>query len=196
MSEVTISAEPRTEFGKGAARRIRRAGRVPAVLYGRGEEPKHVSLPALEFAAAIRRNGFSTLFRVEISDGTTVLALPKAIQRHPVKDVLEHVDLLLVHRGERVTAEVPVRVVGEPAKETVVVQEVTLLSVTAEATHVPEAIEVSVEGMEAGTQVTAGEITLPAGVELAGDPETVVVAVSAATSAAPAPETAEGEGEE
>jgi len=198
VSDVKISAEPRTEFGKGAARRIRRAGKVPAVLYGRGEEPKHVALPTLEFAAAIRRHGISALFEVEITDGTKVLALPKAIQRDPIKDTIEHVDMLLVRRGEKVTVEVPVRLVGEPARDTVVVQESTLLSVSAEATRVPDALEVSIEGMAAGTQVTAGEISLPEGVELAVDPETVVAAISAATTAAPAEETEEeeeGEGE-
>ncbi|MBX6722506.1 MAG: 50S ribosomal protein L25, partial [Dactylosporangium sp.] len=121
MSEVKISAEPRTEFGKGGARRIRRAGKVPAVLYGHGEKPKHISLPAREFAAAIRHGGANQVFNIEISDGTTTLALTKAIQRDPVKDIIEHVDLLIVRRGERVTVEVPVQLVGEPAKDTLVV---------------------------------------------------------------------------
>ena len=135
MSEVKISAEPRTEFGKGGARRTRRAGKVPAVLYGHGEKPKHIALPAREFAAAIRKGGANQLFAIEISDGTQALALPKAIQRDPIKDTFEHVDLLLVRRGEKVTVEVPVQLAGEAAKDTLIVHEHDTLSVTAEATR-------------------------------------------------------------
>src|SRR6202008_484106 len=111
-SEVKISAEPRTEFGKGGARRTRRAGKVPAVLYGHGEQPKHIALPAREFAAAIRHGGVNQGFAIEISDGTQALALPKSIQRDPIKDSFEHIDLLIVRRGERVTVEVPVHLTG------------------------------------------------------------------------------------
>src|SRR4029078_10807740 len=117
VSEVKISAELRTEFGKGGARRTRRAGRVTAVLYGHGEKPRHVSLPAREFAAAIRHGGMTQAFNIEISDGTTALALPNAIQREPVRDTFEHVDLLVVRRGERVTVEVPVHLIGEAARD-------------------------------------------------------------------------------
>lgn len=197
MSEVKISAEPRTEFGKGGARRTRRAGKVPAVLYGRGEKPKHIALPALEFAAAIRRGGANQLFMVEISDGTRSLALPKAIQRDPLKDTIEHVDLLLVRRGERVTVEAPVQLVGEAAKDTLVVLEIDTLSVSAEATRLPDAIEVSIQGLEAGAVVTAADVTLPEGIELVSDPETIVAVISPATTVAEAPEaTEEAEGEE
>ena len=108
MSEVKIAAEPRTEFGKGGARRTRRAGLVPAVLYGHGEKPKHIALPAREFAAAIRHGGANQLFAIEASDGTQALALPKAIQRDPVKDTFEHIDLLLVRRGEKVTVDIQI----------------------------------------------------------------------------------------
>ena len=134
MSEVKISAEPRTEFGKGGARRTRRAGKVPAVLYGHGEKPKHIALPAREFAAAIRHGGVNQLFAIEVSDGTQVLALPKAIQRDPIKDTFEHVDLLLVRRGEKVTVDVPVQLTGEAARDTLIVHEHDTLSVTADAT--------------------------------------------------------------
>lgn len=183
MSEVKISAEPRTEFGKGGARRTRRAGKVPAVLYGHGEKPKHIALPAREFAAAIRRGGANQLFAIDISDGTQVLALPKAIQRDPVKDTFEHVDLLLVRRGEQVTVEVPVQLVGEAAKGTLIVHDHDSLSVTADATKVPDHLDATIEGLEAGTQVAAGDVQLPAGVELATDPELPVAAVTAAPTA-------------
>ncbi|SCL36399.1 LSU ribosomal protein L25P [Micromonospora pallida] len=183
MSEVKISAEPRTEFGKGGARRTRRAGKVPAVLYGHGEKPKHIALPAREFAAAIRKGGANQLFAIEVSDGTQVLALPKAIQRDPIKDTFEHVDLLLVRRGEKVTVEVPVQLVGDAAKDTLIVHDHDTLSVTAEATKVPDHLEVSIEGLGAGNQVTAADVELPAGVELAADPELPVAAVTAAPTA-------------
>lgn len=183
MSEVKISAELRTEFGKGGARRTRRAGKVPAVLYGHGEKPKHIALPAREFAAAIRHGGANQLFAIEISDGTQVLALPKAIQRDPIKDTFEHVDLLLVRRGEKVTVDVPVQLVGEAAAGTLVVHESDTLSVTAEATRVPEHFEVSIEGLEVGSQVTAGDVKLPRGIELVTDPATIVAVISAAPTA-------------
>ena len=200
MSEVKISAEPRTEFGKGGARRTRRAGKVPAVLYGHGEQPKHISLPAREFAAAIRHGGANQVFAIEISDGTEALALPKAIQRDPIKDTLEHVDLLIVRRGEQVTVEVPVRLVGEPARETLVMQEQQTLTITAEALHLPEFLEASIDGLAAGSRVTAAEVVLPRGAQLAADSEQIVALVTAAPTAeemegevAEAPEAAEEE---
>ncbi|MGY0003372.1 50S ribosomal protein L25/general stress protein Ctc [Micromonospora sp. I033] len=183
MSEVKISAEPRTEFGKGGARRTRRAGKVPAVLYGHGEKPKHIALPAREFAAAIRKGGANQLFAIEVSDGTQVLALPKAIQRDPIKDTFEHVDLLLVRRGEKVTVEVPVELTGEAAKDTLIVHDHDTLSVTADATKVPDHLEASIEGAEPGTQITAADVALPAGVELAADAEMPVATVTAAPTA-------------
>jgi large subunit ribosomal protein L25 len=183
VSEVKISAEPRTEFGKGGARRTRRAGKVPAVLYGHGEKPKHIALPAREFAAAIRHGGANQLFALEISDGTQALALPKAIQRDPIKDTLEHIDLLLVRRGEKVTVDVPVQLVGEPARNTLVMQEHVTLSVSADATRLPDHLEVSIEGLDAGSQVTAGEVRLPAGIELSADPESVVAVITVAPTA-------------
>ncbi|SDY03048.1 LSU ribosomal protein L25P [Micromonospora pattaloongensis] len=201
MSEVKISAEPRTEFGKGGARRTRRAGKVPAVLYGHGEKPKHIALPAREFAAAIRHGGANQLFTIEITDGTQALALPKAIQRDPIKDTFEHVDLLLVRRGEMVTVDVPVNLVGEAARDTLVVHESDTLSVNADATKLPESLEASIEGLEAGSQVTAADVTLPAGVELAADPGTIIALISAATvveeaTEAPEEEATEGEAAE
>jgi large subunit ribosomal protein L25 len=183
VSEVKISAEPRTEFGKGGARRTRRAGKVPAVLYGHGEKPKHIALPAREFAAAIRHGGVNQLLAIEISDGTRALALPKAIQRHPIKDTYEHIDLLLVRRGEKVTVDVPVQLTGESARDTLVVHEHGTLSVIADATKLPDHLEASIEGMEVGSHVTARDVRLPAGVELNSDPELMIAVISAAPTA-------------
>ncbi|MFV2103289.1 50S ribosomal protein L25/general stress protein Ctc [Micromonospora sp. LOL_024] len=183
MSEVKISAEPRTEFGKGGARRTRRAGKVPAVLYGHGEKPKHIALPALEFAAAIRKGGANQLFAIDVSDGTQALALPKAIQRDPIKDTFEHVDLLLVRRGEKVTIEVPVQLTGDAARNTLIVHDHDALAVTADATRVPDHLEASIEGAEPGAQITAADVELPVGVELAVDPQLMIASVTAAPTA-------------
>jgi large subunit ribosomal protein L25 len=191
VSEVKISAEPRTEFGKGGARRTRRAGKVPAVLYGHGEAPRHIALPAREFAAAIRHGGKNQIFNIEISDGSTALALPKAIQRDPIKDTFEHVDLLVVRRGEKVTVEIPVQLVGEAARDTLVMTESNTLAVLADATKLPEHLEASIEGLPAGSQVKAADVKLPAGVELAADPDLVIAIVSTAQDQSIVSETAE-----
>jgi large subunit ribosomal protein L25 len=183
VSEVKISAEPRTEFGKGGARRTRRAGKVPAVLYGHGEAPRHIALPAREFAAAIRHGGINQVFNISLSDGSETLALPKAIQRDPLKDTFEHVDLVIVRRGERVTVEVPVHLVGEAARGTLVIHEHDHLSVSADALHLREHLEVSIEGLEAGTRVVASSVALPEGAELVSDPDAVVANISVAPTA-------------
>jgi len=184
VSEVKISAEPRTEFGKGGARRTRRAGLVPAVLYGHGEKPVHIALPAREFAAAIRHGGLNTVFTIDIvgASGAT-LALPKAIQRDPIKDTYEHVDLIIVKRGEKVQVDVPVTLVGEAARNTLVVNESNTLAVVAEAMHLPSGFEVSIEGLEAGSQITAADVPLPSGTELAVEPDFVLAIVSQAQTA-------------
>ncbi|MEV4517254.1 50S ribosomal protein L25/general stress protein Ctc [Dactylosporangium sp. NPDC049525] len=192
MSEVKISAEPRTEFGKGGARRTRRAGKVPAVLYGHGEAPRHIALPAREFAAAIRHGGKNQIFNIEITGGGTALALPKAIQRDPIKDTYEHVDLLVVRRGEKVTVEIPVHLTGEAARDTLVMVENTTLAILADATKLPEFVEVSIAGLDAGSHVTAGDVQLPAGSELAADPGLVIAVVTGAPTA----EALEGEAAE
>jgi len=179
VSEVKISAELRTEFGKGGARRTRRAGKVPAVLYGHGEKPRHIALPAREFAAAIRHGGMTQVFNIEVSDGTTSLALAKAIQRDPIKDTFEHVDFLVVRRGEKVTIEIPIHLVGEAARETMVMHERNSLAVLADATRLPSSLEASIEGLDVGSQVRASDVKLPEGVELAVDPDTIVAIVAA-----------------
>ncbi|GGS14648.1 MULTISPECIES: 50S ribosomal protein L25/general stress protein Ctc [Actinokineospora] len=182
MSEVRLAAEQRTEFGKGAARRTRRAGRIPAVLYGHGSEPKHLSLPALEFARVVREHGNNAVLTLDLG-AETELALTKTVTTHPLKNYIEHVDLLLVKRGEKVTVDVPVHVVGDAASGTLVNQELTTVQLEVEALHIPEGVEVSVQDAAVGTQIHAGDITLPRGSVLVTDAEALVVAVNAAPTA-------------
>lgn len=182
MADFRLVAEARTEFGKGSARRTRRAGRVPAVLYGHGQDVVHLSLPAREFAAALRNGGSNVLLTV-VLDGREQLALTKAVQRDPLTRVHEHVDLLVVRRGEKVTVDVPVHVVGDAAPETLVSIELNTVSVEAPATDIPEAVEVDVTGREAGHGVTAAELQLPASATVLTDAEALVVNVMAAPTA-------------
>ena len=179
MSETRLHAESRTEFGKGAARRIRREHKVPAVLYGHGTDPVHVTLPGHETMMALKHGGANALLTIDL-DGSTQLALPKQVQRHAVRGVLEHVDLLIVKKGEKVVVDVPVHVVGDAAPDTVVTLENSTVSLEAEATHLPEFVEVSVEGVEAGTQILAKDLKLAAGSALHGDDELLVVNITAA----------------
>lgn len=183
MAEVRIDADVRTEFGKGAARRTRRAGRIPAVLYGHGTDPQHLSLPSLEFARVVREQGRNAVLTLNIG-GTPQLALTKTVVTHPIRPYIEHVDLLLVQRGEKVTVEVAVHLTGEAAPGTLVTQDLTTIELEADALNIPESIEVSVEGAEPGTQVLAGALTLPEGSELKTDPEALVAAVNAAPTEA------------
>jgi large subunit ribosomal protein L25 len=181
VPEVSIAAEPRTEFGKGFARRIRVAGRVPAVLYGHGTEPRHLTLPGHDLMMALKTQ--NALIRLEgLPDGNE-LALPKAVQRNPIRGDIEHVDFILVRRGEKVTVEVQVRVVGEVYPGGLLDQQLVQIPVEAEATNIPTSFEVDVEGMEVGASVTAAQLELPAGTTLAGDPEALVLHVIAAPTA-------------
>jgi large subunit ribosomal protein L25 len=182
VADFRLVAEPRTEFGKGSARRTRRAGRIPAVLYGHGQDVVHLSLPAREFAAVLRNGGSNALITVTL-DGAEHLALTKSVQRDPLTRVHEHVDLLAVRRGERVTVDVPVVVVGEAAAETLVSVELNTVSVEADATAIPETIEVDVTGRAAGNGVTAADLRLPAGSSVLTDPEALVVNLMAAPTA-------------
>jgi large subunit ribosomal protein L25 len=182
VAEVRLSAELRTEFGKGGARRTRRAGKIPAVIYGHGADPRHVSLPDREFANAIRHGGFNVLLTLDI-EGDEQLVIPKAIQRHAIKGSFEHVDLVTVRRGEKVTIDVPLSVVGEVVSGGLLAHERNSVSIEAEATHLPTEIEVSIEGVEIGTQITAGDLRLPAGSILAGDAEQVLLIVQEAPTA-------------
>ncbi len=176
MPEVRIEAEPRTEFGKGASRRTRRAGRVPAVMYGQGAENRHFTLPGHELMIALKTP--NVLIRIE-GVGKSALVLPKAVQRHPIKGELEHVDLIEVRRGEKVTVEIPIRISGEVFSGGLLDQQLVQLSVEAEATHLPDGVDVDVEGMEIGTAVHAKDIALPSGTTLITDPEALVLHVLA-----------------
>jgi large subunit ribosomal protein L25 len=181
VPEVRIVAEPRTEFGKGAARRVRRAGRVPAVLYGHGTETRHVTLPGHELLLALKTP--NVLIQVEGLAGTSQLTLPKAVQRDPIRGNIEHVDLILVRRGEKVTVEVPIQVTGEVEPGGLLDQQMVRLAVEAEATQIPQGIAVNVAGMEIGAAVHAGDLDLPSGVTLAAEPEALVLHVLAAPTA-------------
>jgi large subunit ribosomal protein L25 len=181
VPEVAIDAQPRTEFGKGPSRRTRVAGRVPAVLYGHHSEPRHLTLPGHDVLLALRTP--NVLIRLEGLPGGAQLALPKAVQRDPIKGYVEHVDLILVRQGEKVKVEVPVTVVGEVAPGGLLDQQLVQVQVEAEATHLPPGIEVDVEGMEIGTAVHAGELKLPSGVDLAEEPDALVLHVLAAPTA-------------
>jgi large subunit ribosomal protein L25 len=193
VPEVKLTAEPRSEFGKGAARRLRRAHKVPAVLYGHGAKPVHVALPGHATMLALKHS--NALLELQI-DGRTILALPKDVQRNPLRGEIEHVDLLLVRRGEKVTVEIPLHLVGEAAPGTLVTSEITTLLIEVEATKIPAAIEYDLTGALAGTRVHAGGIPLPEGATLIGDVETLVIHIdSAATSMEASAEGAEsGEG--
>lgn len=182
MSEVRLSAEVRTEFGKGGARRTRRDGKIPAVLYGHGADPKHISLPAREFANAIKRGGSNVLLTLSI-DGKDELALPKAIQRHPIKPEIEHVDLIAVRLGEKITVDVQLVIVGDVVSGGLVAQEATTLSVEAEATHLPSSFDISIDGVAIGTQITAADVQLPSGTVLAGDPDQILIIIQEAPTA-------------
>ena len=177
MPEVKLTAELRSEFGKGAARRIRRASKIPAVLYGHGTDPIHITLPGHETLLALRTA--NALLSIDV-DGSLQLALPKQVQRDPLKHTIEHVDLVIVRSGERVTVEVPLSIEGEAAPETLVVVDHNSIAIEAEATHIPTQIVVSIEGMKAGTQFHASDLELPEGSTLAVDPEILILNVTGA----------------
>ncbi|HLJ98501.1 MAG TPA: 50S ribosomal protein L25/general stress protein Ctc [Streptosporangiaceae bacterium] len=191
MPEVKIAAEIRDEFGKGAARRARRAGLVPAVLYGHGTDTRHLSLPGHDIMLALKTS--NVLIRLEGLKNGAELALPKAVQRNAVKGFIEHVDLVLVRQGEKVTVDVPVVTTGEIMSGGVLDQQLVQITVEAEATHIPQSIEIDIAGMEIGTAVHAGDLTLPRGVTLQVDADTLVLHVIA-PQAEELPEAAEGEG--
>jgi large subunit ribosomal protein L25 len=189
VPEVRIQAELRTEFGKGAARATRRAGRVPAIIYGHGAETRHLSLPEHQLMLALKTP--NALFRLE-GLGAAQLALPKAVQRDPLKGTIEHVDLVVVRSGEKVTVEIPVRVTGDVFSGGLLDQQLIQIAIQAEATHLPDGIDVNVEGMQIGTSVYAKDLALPAGATLEIDPEALVLHVTAPAAEAAA-EAAEAE---
>ena len=201
MAEIKLAAEARTEFGKGAARRIRRDNKIPAVLYGHGGDPVHVTLPGHESMLALRQT--NVLLNIDV-DGKGQLAVAKDVQRDPVRNTIEHIDLQVVRAGETITVDIAVNIVGESAPGTIHLVEEQTLTVEAEATHLPESVDVSIEGLEPGAQIHAGEVALPAGSTLLTDPDAVVVLVteprgeagddeeSAASAESPAEASSEG----
>ncbi|MFJ3925499.1 50S ribosomal protein L25/general stress protein Ctc [Streptomyces sp. NPDC090022] len=195
MSEVKLSAELRTTFGKGSARQARRDALTPAVIYGHGQDPKHVNVEGHGLMMALKTP--NVLISLDIAGDGTELVLPKAVQRHPLKRTISHVDFLIVKKGEKVTVEVPVQTEGELAAGANMLETLlTTITVEAEATHLPEAVTVSIEGLEAGASIHAKDLVLPKGTTLAVDGETAVLQVVAPQAEEPAAEGAEGEGEE
>jgi large subunit ribosomal protein L25 len=181
MAEIKIAAEARTEFGKGAARRIRREDKVPAVLYGHGSDPVHVTLPGHQLMLALKNS--NALLTIDLGSDQH-LAIPKQVQRDPLKGFIEHADLLIVKKGEKVVVDVRINVVGDAVSGNLVVLENSTISVEAEATHIPESFEVSVEGLAAGAQILASDLELPKGSSLAVDEDLLVVNVTAAPTEA------------
>ena len=182
MSEVRIAAEQRTKFGKGGARRTRREGKVPAVLYGHGTDVRHISLPARELMHAFKHEGANVLLSLDIEGGGTELALPRQIQRDPLRGSLTHIDLLVVKRGEKVQIDVPVNILGE-IKEGLLDQQNSTLSVEAEATNIPSGFDVDVSKLQVGDSIHASDVSLPEGTTLLTDPEAIVVHVIAQQTA-------------
>jgi large subunit ribosomal protein L25 len=189
-----LTAAVRDKTGKGASRRARLDGKIPAVLYGHGAEPQHLELDGHDFAAVLRHSGTNAVLTLDIN-GKEQLALTKALAIHPIRRNIQHADLLVVRRGEKVTVEVNVIVEGDPAPGAVVTQENNTIEIEAEALSIPEQLTVSIEGAEEGTQFLAGQIELPAGVTLVSDPDMLVVNVVAPQAEEPEPEAAAGEGE-
>jgi large subunit ribosomal protein L25 len=183
VAEARIDAETRTEFGKGAARRTRRAGKIPAVLYGHGTDPQHLSLPELEFKRVVREQGRNAVLTLNIG-GTPQLALTKTVVTHPIRPYIEHVDLLVISRGEKVAVEVQIAIVGDAAPGTLVTQELNALEVEADVSNIPEQIEVSIEGLPVGTQIQASDVPLPEGTTLRAEPEILAVNIVAAPTEA------------
>ena len=170
-----VVAETRTKFGKGAARKLRASGKIPAVMFGRGTEPKHLALPGHQIGLIIRKS--NAVLELEI-DGEQSLALVKDVQKDPVLRIIEHHDLIVVIKGEKVIVDIPVHIEGEPAPGSVVNRDATTLSIEAEATHIPENLVASIEGLEVGTQILAKDVTLPSGSSLLSDPDLLVVAIA------------------
>ncbi|WP_235736258.1 50S ribosomal protein L25/general stress protein Ctc [Nocardioides alcanivorans] len=179
MSAEKITAETRTEFGKGAARRLRRAAQIPAVVYEHGEVPSHIALPAHATTMALKKGGANALLALEI-EGKEQLALTKQVQVDPIRRVIEHIDFVAVKRGEKVVVDVPVVILGEAVRNTLVVTDSTTVQVEAEATNIPDSFEFSIEGAEPGLMVHASDLTLPEGSVLLSDPELLLVNVTEA----------------
>jgi large subunit ribosomal protein L25 len=184
MSEDTkVHAELRENFGKGYARRLRAAGKIPAVIYGHGTDPQHVALPGHQVALLIRRA--NVVLELDVA-GTEQLTLVKDVQKDPVHQIIEHIDLLVVKKGEKIAVDVPIVVVGEPAAGTIANLDAVSVSLEVEATHIPEHVELDVEGLEDGTHITAADLKLPKGATLVADPEMLIVAIAVPSATAAA----------
>lgn len=181
MSDLKMSAETRTEFGKGAARRLRREGKIPAVLYEHGNDPIHIALPGHQTMLALKHA--NALLEITV-DSDTHLGIPRQVQRDPLRGDIEHVDLLIVKKGERVEVEVPLTQVGTAAPNTLVVTVLTTIKLEVEATHIPEEVELSIEGLEAGSNIHASDLPLPKGAVLADESDLLLVSITAAPTAA------------
>lgn len=182
MATNTLKTALRTDTGKGASRRARREGQVPAVLYGHGTDPQHLLLPDRELAAILRANGTNAIIELDI-EGTSQLALTKVVEVHPIRNNIQHLDLLIVKRGEKVTVEVQIVIEGEAQSGTLTVQDASTVEIEAEALHIPESIVVNVAGAEAGTNITAADLELPTGAALISAEDTLIVAIQEAKSA-------------
>jgi large subunit ribosomal protein L25 len=183
MSEDLIKAEARTEFGKGAARRIRRDGKIPAVVYEHGDTPMHLTLPGHDTMMAIKHGGANAVLNIDV-EGKIQLALTKQVQADPIKGTIEHIDFIAVKKGEKVQVDVPVVIIGEAKSDALVVTEAATVQLEAEATHIPESIEVSVEDAEVGTQITAADLPLPKGSVLVTEGDHLIINIVHAPTAA------------
>ena len=179
-TDTKVHAEVRENFGKGFARRLRAAGKIPAVIYGHGTKPLHVALPGHQVALLIRRA--NAVLELDVN-GKHQLTLVKDVQKDPVHQIIEHIDLLVVRKGEKIQVDVPISIIGESAPGTIAAQDANTVLLEVEATHIPERIEVDVEGLEEGTHITAADLTLPKGSTLVVDPETLIVAISTPSAA-------------
>jgi large subunit ribosomal protein L25 len=184
--DLKVTAELRESFGKGAARKLRALGKIPAVLYGHGTEPVHVSLPGHQMLLILRKS--NAVLELDI-DGKGQLALVKDVQKDPVRQIIEHLDLIVVKKGEKVQVDIPVTIEGESAAGTILNQDATTVSLEVEATHIPERVTVSVEGLEEGAQILAGDLELPKGASLITEADVLIVAIT--VPSAPADEETE-----
>ena len=180
-TDTKVHAELRENFGKGYARRLRASGKIPAVIYGHGTDPVHVALPGHQVALLIRRA--NAVLELDL-DGTSQLTLVKDVQKDPVHQIIEHIDLLVVKKGEKIQVDVPVVLVGESAPGTIANLDAVSILLEVEATHIPEKIELDIEGLDEGTHITAADLTLPKGATLVADPETLILAISVPSAAA------------
>ena len=190
MSDSKIAAVSRTEFGKGAARRTRRAGLVPAVLYGHGTDPVHLSLPGHQVQLALRVA--NAVLEISVDGAKSQLALAKQVQRNPVKGNIEHLDLVIVRKGEKVTVEVPLLVVGEAPSDGVVLMDQQTITLEVEATHIPADIQIDLSGLEIGAAITAGDLKLPQGAVFPGEADDLILSIAPAPSQVAAEAAAEG----